>query len=84
MTGEHAAPNQARHIIHLLGGKAEAGRILGWSKTKVDSCWRTGFIRCQDHRHVLESAWAVGININQLDFVVHLHGLHRATLTAAA
>lgn len=56
-------------------------RILGWSRTKLDSATRSGFFRCQDHRHVLESAWAAGINMNELDFVVHLRGLHRPVAT---
>lgn len=52
-------------------------RITGWPASKVDSCLRTGWIHGSDHRHVLESAWANGINMNELDFVVHLRGLSR-------
>jgi hypothetical protein len=83
MTGERGAPNQARHIINLLGGRTVAADVLKWPQTKVDSCLRRGFVRCQDQRHVLESAWTVGVNMNALDFVVHLTGLHRPTAAAA-
>lgn len=56
--------------------------MLGWPGTKVDSARRAGFFRCQDHAHILERAWAAGININQLDFVIHLSGMHRAAIAA--
>lgn len=76
MTGK-STPTQSRHIVNLLGGRSRAAEILDWPLTKVDSCLRSGWIHGSDHRHVLESAWAAGINMNQLDFVVHLSGLHR-------
>lgn len=80
MTGT-GRPTQAKHIFDLLGGRSETGRILGWPLTKVDSCLRTGWIHGKDHAHVLNRAWAEGININQLDFVVHLSGMHRPAPT---
>jgi hypothetical protein len=83
MTGGRAAPNQARHIINLLGGRKPAERVLGWPRTKVDSAIRAGFIRCQDQRHVLERAWDAGIHINPADFIVHLDGLTRRITTDA-
>lgn len=82
MTGERAAPNQARHIVNLLGGRTAATNVLEWPQTKVDSAIRAGFFRCQDHRHVLERAWKHGIIINQLDFVIHLSGMHRTSVDA--
>lgn len=77
MTGDGRAPNQARHIIDLLGGRTVAPDVLEWPQTKVDSALRCGWIQCRDQRHVLECAWAHNINMNELDFVVHLRGLHR-------
>lgn len=80
MTGNHTS--QARHIVDdILGGRSEASRILGWPLTKIDSVLRSGFIRGQDQRHVLESAWAAGKRMNELDFVVHLRGLHAPDTT---
>jgi hypothetical protein len=73
MTG--TPTSQARHIIDLLGGRTEAARILDWPMTKIDSALRSGFIRCQDHEHVLTAAWSVAIRMNELDFVFHLRGL---------
>lgn len=75
--GEARAPSQARHIlIDILGGRTESSEILGWPLTKIESCLRSGFIRCQDHAHVLVRAQRAGKKINELDFVVHLRGLH--------
>lgn len=79
MTGNHKT--QAQHVFSLLGGRSEAARVTGWPLTKVDSILRTGFVRCQDQAHVLQTAWAAGININPLDFVVHLMGLQRPVTT---
>jgi hypothetical protein len=81
MTGGRTAPTQARHIIDTLGGRTEAARILGWPLTKVDSCLRSGFVRCQDQKHVMASAWSEGIKIDAHDFVVHLRGLTPPWLT---
>ena len=80
MTGS-SAKSQARHIVDILGGRTKTAELLEWPITKVDSVLRTGFFRCQDQRDVLERAWAAGININELDFVVHLRGLTRPVPT---
>ena len=81
MTGNHKS--QARHVFDLLGGRTKAAQITGWPLTKIDSIIRIGFIRCQDQAHVLKTAWEAGVNINPLDFVVHLMGMHRPPVTAS-
>jgi hypothetical protein len=74
MTGK--PPSQARHIIDdVLGGRQRAHDITGEPLTRIDSMLRTGWIPQPLHQHFLESAWAAGVKINQLDFVVHLAGL---------
>lgn len=72
MTGNQKS--QARHIVDRLGGRSDASRITGFSLTKIDSMTRTGWIPQKDQRHVLESAWAAGVALNELDFVAHLRG----------
>lgn len=73
MTGQ---PSQARHIIDtIMGGRSRASEITGEKLSRIDSMLRTGWVPQPLHRHFLESAWQAGLQINQLDFVVHLAGL---------
>lgn len=73
MTGK---PIQARHIIDtVLEGRSRAAEITGLPLTRIDSMLRTGWVPQPLHQHFLESAWAAGVKINQMDFVVHLAGL---------
>jgi hypothetical protein len=73
MTGK--PPSQARHIVEVLGGRVPASEITGYSLTKIDSFLRTGWVHGKYHAHILESAWAAGVKMNQLDFVAHLAGM---------
>jgi hypothetical protein len=79
MTGNHTS--QALHVVALLGGRAAATDITGYNRTLVESWLRGGWIHGKYHCHILESAWAAGIAINELDFVVHLRGLTRPAPT---
>ena len=67
--------SQARHVVDLLGGRAETHRITGFPLTMIDGWLRHGWIHQQHHRRILESAWAEGKTINEFDFVVHLRGV---------
>lgn len=71
----HPFPTLARHIVDRLGGRSEAARLTGYPLTKIDSWLRSGFIPCRLHSLILESAWAAGITMNELDFVAHLRGI---------
>ena len=73
MTGK--PKTQARHIVDVLGGRTRAAEITGYELTVIDSWLRTGWVHGKYHAHILESAWAAGVNMNQLDFVAHLFGL---------
>ena len=79
MTGNHT--NQAQHVVAILGGRAETTRITGFGRTLVESWLRQGWIHGKYHRQFLETAWQANITINELDFVVHLRGLHRPAPT---
>jgi hypothetical protein len=74
MTG-NPGPSQSRHIVDVLGGRVRAAEITGYSLTLIDSWLRCEWVHGKYHRHILESAWAAGVKMNQLDFVAHLAGL---------
>jgi hypothetical protein len=79
MTGNQTS--QARHIVDRLGGRSEASRITGYPLTKIDSMIRTGWVAGKDQAHILLSAWAASIPMNELDFVVHLRALRPPVAT---
>lgn len=74
MTG-NPPPSQSRHVVDVLGGRVRAAAVTGYELTLIDSWLRGGWVHGKYHRHILESAWAAGIKMNQLDFVAHLAGM---------
>lgn len=76
----HETPSQADHVINAkLGGINAAKRILGHRNASTIQGWvERGFIPPKRQPEVLSKARAAGIELSELDFVVHLAPLGAA------